>query len=109
MIRIALTLLPALLALAACQDSAKPVAQASGAAGEVLGGSISDAMIPYETLTSQAPFKKVAPASRTPADDSAPRAAANGTPAEETGEPAPAAEPTAETETPATAPAEPEA
>lgn len=52
----------AILALAllasACteQEAAPPAAQGGKAAGEVLGGSISDAMIPLEQLQSQAPL-----------------------------------------------------
>lgn len=45
------------LAAAACQDrSADPAQEGAGASGEVLEGSISDAMIPLEQLNSQAPL-----------------------------------------------------
>lgn len=45
------------LALAACeQQAAAPAAQGGAASGEVLPGSISDAMIPLEQLDSQAPL-----------------------------------------------------
>ncbi len=45
------------LALAACeQQAAAPAEQGEAAAGEVLAGSISDAMIPLEQLSSQAPL-----------------------------------------------------
>jgi hypothetical protein len=52
---------PAILALcllaAACTEEASTPAERGGeAAGEVLGGSISDAMIPLEQLDSQAPL-----------------------------------------------------
>lgn len=45
------------LALAACEEkAAAPVDEGAGASGEVLAGSISDAMIPLEQLNSQAPL-----------------------------------------------------
>ena len=45
------------LALAACeQQTAAPAEQGGAASGEVLPGSISDAMIPLEQLDSQAPL-----------------------------------------------------
>lgn len=45
------------LFVAACNDDPKPSADQSGAAaGEVLAGSISDAMIPLDQLESQAPL-----------------------------------------------------
>lgn len=45
------------VALAACeQQAAAPAEQGSAAAGEVLPGSISDAMVPLEQLDSQAPL-----------------------------------------------------
>jgi hypothetical protein len=46
------------LALAACEQQAAdaPAEQGKAAAGEVLPGSISDAMIPLEQLDSQAPL-----------------------------------------------------
>jgi hypothetical protein len=45
------------LALAACdQQAATPAEQGKAASGEVLPGSISDAMIPLEQLDSQAPL-----------------------------------------------------
>lgn len=50
-------LLALCLAAAACQDrSAGPAEEGAGASGEVLEGSISDAMIPLEQLNSQAPL-----------------------------------------------------
>ena len=54
--RLALLVLP--LALAACEQQAAdaPAAQGGAASGEVLQGSISDAMIPLEQLDSQAPL-----------------------------------------------------
>jgi hypothetical protein len=45
------------LLLAACSDQAKgPAEQGNAASGEVLAGTISDAMIPLEQLDSQAPL-----------------------------------------------------
>jgi hypothetical protein len=45
------------LILAACGDEAAPAAKQGGAAsGEVLAGSISDAMIPLDQLESEAPL-----------------------------------------------------
>ncbi|MFM7404274.1 MAG: hypothetical protein ACKO1N_09355 [Erythrobacter sp.] len=53
---LALVLAP-YLALVACGDEAvDPAKQDKAAAGEVLPGSISDAMIPLEQLNSQAPL-----------------------------------------------------
>ena len=46
------------LALAACSDDPAPVEDSEenlDARGEVLGGTISDAMLPLDTVTSQAP------------------------------------------------------
>lgn len=45
-----------LLAAACTDQSAAPAAQGDEASGEVLGGTISDAMIPLEQLSSQAPL-----------------------------------------------------
>lgn len=53
--RAALLALP--LALAACEQQATaPAEQGRAASGEVLPGSVSDAMIPLEQLDSQAPL-----------------------------------------------------
>ncbi len=53
--RAALLALP--LALAACeQQTTAPAEQGRAASGEVLPGSVSDAMIPLEQLDSQAPL-----------------------------------------------------
>lgn len=52
-------------ALAACNSDTTPkgddASGQKGAQGEVLGGTISDAMIPLDTVTSQSPPLKVAP------------------------------------------------
>lgn len=46
----------ALLAAACTEEATAPAEQQATAAGEVLGGEISDAMIPLEQLQSQAPL-----------------------------------------------------
>lgn len=49
--------LAVLVLLAGCgEEAAAPAKQGAKAAGEVLGGEISDAMIPLEQLESQAPL-----------------------------------------------------
>ncbi len=53
-------LLPSLLLLSAC-GSSKQERDKRTASGEVLKGTISDAMIPLDTVTSQPPLVKVAP------------------------------------------------
>ncbi len=53
--RSALVLVAGTLALGACQGSDK-TAGAGTAAGEILPGSASDAMLPYDTVKSQAPL-----------------------------------------------------
>jgi uncharacterized lipoprotein len=63
--RIAL-ILPCALLLAACDSDGQveqPTADGKerGAMGEVLGGTISDEMISYEDIQSQAPTRKDAP------------------------------------------------
>ncbi|MCX9148654.1 hypothetical protein [Erythrobacter sp. WG] len=44
------------LALAGCEQQAAPAEEGAGASGEVLAGSVSDAMIPLGELTSEAPL-----------------------------------------------------
>jgi hypothetical protein len=52
-----LTILALALLAAACNEAAAPPPeQGSAAAGEVLGGEISDAMLPLDQLESQAPL-----------------------------------------------------
>lgn len=53
--RLALPLLLAGLAAGCTPEASAPAEQGGKAAGEVLGGSISDAMIPLEQLESEAP------------------------------------------------------
>lgn len=59
---LALLLVPLLVGLAACQQG-EPEAAPAGqrAEGEVLGGSISDEMIPLEQLRSQSPPLRMVP------------------------------------------------
>jgi hypothetical protein len=52
---VALPALILLAALAACGDKKSDGPERKTAAGEVLGGSISDAMLPLATVTSQSP------------------------------------------------------
>ncbi|MFC3098459.1 hypothetical protein [Alteraurantiacibacter palmitatis] len=54
--RLALAPLAPLLALAACGDGAAPVTEAGSSSGEVLPGSISDAMLPIDSTRSEPPL-----------------------------------------------------
>ena len=96
-LKLAPVLVAPLLLLAACEDEAAQVdtsATGGKAEGEVLGGTISDDMLPLEELTSTSP-----PAERTPA-------ASGGGAADETGEePAETQEAEASSEAPAPEPA----
>ena len=56
MIKHGLILVAALFALGACNGAAKKDAGAGTAQGEVLPGSASDAMLPVDTVKSQAPL-----------------------------------------------------
>ena len=58
--RLALPIAAALL-LGACSQGEGPATERTGAAGEVLEGTISDAMIPYHELRSQPPLEAAAP------------------------------------------------
>ncbi len=49
-------LLGGLLALTGCNNPAKPDPAAGTAQGEILPGSVSDAMLPLDTVKSQAPL-----------------------------------------------------
>ncbi len=85
-----LVLLAPILLAAACTDDPSAPAESGGeAAGEVLGGEISDAMIPLEQLTSQAPLAPRAATSAADLDAEQPDPAAE--PATEGAEAAPAA------------------
>lgn len=90
-----LILIAPILLVAACGDEAdEPAATGGEAAGEVLGGTISDDMLPLDELTSTSP-----PAERTP--DSSGGAAATG--AETTEAEAPPSAPAPESPPPAPA------
>lgn len=84
MIRSLLVVSIAALALTACGRDPAPVVQDDDnrrAEGEVQGGTISDAMIPLDTLTSQSPPMKRQPASD---GDGAGESAGEVAPADET-------------------------
>ncbi len=88
---------PALLAIAltACSgDEAKKAAGAGTAQGEVLPGSVSDAMVPLDQVKSQAPLAPKADSSGKP-DDKAEVTPAKAKPASEPAA-APAEEPVSE-------------
>ncbi|MBI1404459.1 MAG: hypothetical protein GC147_14790 [Porphyrobacter sp.] len=81
------------LGLAACEDkpAAPPAEQGGEAAGEVLGGSISDAMIPLEQLESEAPLLPRQSATSGPAAEEDAAADSEAAPDSEGAEKAPAA------------------
>jgi hypothetical protein len=86
----------ALLATAACSDApGAPAKQGDAAAGEVQGGTISDAMIPLEQLESQAPLAPRQGPAPTDLDAEQPEVdqaeGVEGTPTSEGAEAAPAA------------------
>ena len=86
--------LGAALALASCSDNSAPASQqdeAATARGEVLGGSITDDMLPLDTVTSQAPALEDAEQGEATGRDSAPAAAP-----EPDEDPAPQPEPVAD-------------
>ena len=62
MMRLAVLAAPLALLLAGCEDTAEPegetVEQGGEVAGDVLGGTISDDMLPLEELRSQSPPAK---------------------------------------------------
>jgi len=82
-------ILPWVLALAACGGDPAPSADGGSASGEVLEGSISDAMLPLDTVQSQSP-----PLEKPPSESASSETPAAGEPAEATeqAEPAPEAE-----------------
>ncbi|KPF62943.1 hypothetical protein [Porphyrobacter sp. AAP60] len=80
----------ALLA-SACKDDTAPSADSGGeAAGEVLGGEISDAMIPLEQIDSQAPLAPRQRPSARDVDGEQPEVAGEAAPQSEEAEAAPA-------------------
>ncbi len=85
--------LPVVIALAACGSDPAPTADgANTASGEVLEGSISDAMLPLDTVQSQSP-----PLEKKPTEAAGPEASAAEEPAGRSDE----AEPAPEEEEPA--------
>ncbi|UIP06662.1 hypothetical protein LY632_13395 [Erythrobacter sp. SDW2] len=96
------SVLAATLALAACGSDKAPVAaEGANAQGEILGGTISDAMLPLDELESESPPMKAAAgeggaaSNGTAKDDSADEATDDSRDAEPA-EPAEAAEPAEE-------------
>ncbi len=86
-----LALLAPILLAAACTDDPSAPAESGGeAAGEVLGGDISDAMIPLEQLTSQAPLAPRQGPSARDVDGEQPEVAGEASPQSEGAETAPA-------------------
>jgi len=79
MMRNAMVLGGLMLALAACKaDEKKPVG--GNASGEILPGSVSDAMLPLDTVTSQAPLAPKAETSEKGDTEKPERAATKATP-----------------------------
>jgi hypothetical protein len=92
-------ILALVLALAGCKDDvAAPAEKGGEATGEVLGGEISDAMIPLEQLTSQAPLAPRAAQPAADLDAEQPETAEGTAPQSEGAEAAPAAPPPAPAE-----------
>jgi hypothetical protein len=83
--------LPVVLALGACGSDPAPGTDGGGtASGEVLEGSISDAMLPVDTVQSQSPLLEKAPSDAGgSAGDAADNSAEASEPTPETEEPAP--------------------
>jgi hypothetical protein len=80
-----LALMPIAMALAGCGDEAKKAQGAGTAQGEVLPGSVSDAMVPVDQLKSQPPLapksegadkKDITPGGKTKSASDTPPAAA---------------------------------
>ena len=93
----------ACLLLAACGNEAEAPAPDEGnldARGEVLGGSISDAMLPLDTLTSQSPPMAVSDGEGETEDEDQQADEASEPLAEPVPDPAPATQPEPETEDP---------
>lgn len=86
----AATILALALLATACKDDTAPADSCGEAAGEVLGGEISDAMIPLEQLESQAPLAPRAAPSATDVDAEQPEVAGEAAPQSEGAETAPA-------------------
>lgn len=86
-------ILPSVLALAACGGDPAPSANGGAASGEVLEGSITDAMLPLDTVQSHSPLLEKLPSesasSQTPAADDPAGASDEPVPAPEAEQPAP--------------------
>ena len=80
--------LPLALALVSCGERAEKASadDKRGAEGDVLGGTISDAMLPLDTVTSQSPPLRESP---TPGASGSPAASEDADASEETPEQAP--------------------
>jgi len=103
---IRLAALASLALLAACNGSGEKGPERKTAAGEVLGGSISDAMLPLDTVRSQSPpLRESAPASADESTASADKPADSA----DTEKPAPDASPSATPSAAASASATPQA
>lgn len=91
-------LLAAALALGGCGSEPKKDTAAGTAAGEVLPGSASDAMLPYDSVKSQAPLAPKAESTAKAAGKTAAKAGSteDKAPAESPDESAPPADPPAE-------------
>ncbi len=104
--RLPRVLLAACFVLAACDAEAPAVADDTGraATGDVLEGSISDEMLPVESLSSQPPVAAPLPSEASsdgPADDDEPGERVTAPSAPDAAEPAPEPEaPASETDTP---------
>lgn len=81
----------AVITAACSEEAAAPAEQGGSAAGEVLGGAISDAMIPLEQIESQAPLAPRAAPSAGDADAEQPEVSGELPPPDEGAEAAPAA------------------
>ena len=88
-----------LFPLAACESQTAPTGESGGRAeGEVLGGTISDDMIPLEQLTSEAPLAPREGRSAAELDGEQPQVAGEPAPPGSPAAPAPAATGSAATE-----------
>jgi hypothetical protein len=103
---IRLAALASLMLLAACNGSGEKGPERKTAAGEVLGGSISDSMLPLDTVQSQSPpLRESAAGSADEATDSADKSAKGA----DTEKPVPDASPSAASSAAASASATPQA
>ncbi|WP_374408876.1 hypothetical protein [Pelagerythrobacter sp.] len=94
------------VALAACDSGADDAAEGTAAEGEVLGGTISDAMLPLDTVQSQSPPLRDDPAELGTDGEAQDQGDAPAEPADDAASDAPASEP--ETPAPEPEPAAPD-